>query len=385
MNWTKHSLNLVTILLSVLLTFFMFELVYKGFFSEKKDSPWGKRYMLFKDTNGGTVFNNQDGFFVYGPNNIVESTTFYHIDDEWVKEYDYIIPTNNLGLVQTTPTITDKDSLLILGDSFTEGQGSFPWFEAFRDSFSSPELQLINGGVFGTGFRQWEMLHDNLIDKGVAISRLVVVFISDDAGRTTWMLPEHTLTCLKNYKDCKGPENFYHKPPQDELFIYLEKLKRFRDEYAATQLLKEKKKEKEKEKDMNEFQYFFKEYMPGTKYLTDFLINEVPSDKAIMTKDVKTNFNMNKNAIKSLISRYNENIIFVHIPQKNEIKMNVISDMGTLTTDYIKSQGGYLFDGHKECGFIYDDYMPNDGHPNHIGYDKISSCISSAIFNKWGL
>ena len=73
--------------------------------------------MLFKSNNQNSVFRNIDGGFVYQPDIEIESTTYFHINNKWIKEFDYIIPTNNFGLVQTTDLHPNKKSILFLGDS----------------------------------------------------------------------------------------------------------------------------------------------------------------------------------------------------------------------------------------------------------------------------
>ena len=43
-------------------------------------------------------------------------------------ETDYNIETNNLGLVMKKDIYKNDRVLLVIGDSFTEGQGAEPWF-----------------------------------------------------------------------------------------------------------------------------------------------------------------------------------------------------------------------------------------------------------------
>ena len=70
-----------------------------------------------------------------------------------------------------------------LGDSNTEGVGVSPWFEKLIQNFSQESLQFVNGGIFGTGFQQWQLLHDFLLNEGVNVKSVVVIFISHDYKR----------------------------------------------------------------------------------------------------------------------------------------------------------------------------------------------------------
>ena len=66
----------------------------------------------------------------------------YYKENEFLKIWDYEFSTNNFGLVQKSDIYSDKDSILFLGDSFTEGQGATPWIDNFEGIISS--YQVIN-------------------------------------------------------------------------------------------------------------------------------------------------------------------------------------------------------------------------------------------------
>jgi hypothetical protein len=55
-------------------------------------------------------------------------------------EYDYRFRTNNLGLARDADVAPGLTSLLLLGDSFTEGQWAQPWFR-----FVSPTIERLVG------------------------------------------------------------------------------------------------------------------------------------------------------------------------------------------------------------------------------------------------
>lgn len=80
-----------------------------------------------------------------------------------------------------------------------------------------------------------------------------------------------------------------------------------------------------------------------------------------------------------MTERYGENILFVHIPQKEEAISGHMNKFGKEADNKIKGAGGLLFDGHSQCGFSKIDYFVNDGHPNEGGYKKLSQCVRLAI------
>ena len=122
--------------------------------------------MLFEE---GLVFKNHEKIFKYHPKKRILSQTFYNVNNKWHKEYDYEIITNNFGLVQKNDIIKNTPSILFLGDSFVEGQGSDAWINKFNGFYKN--YQVINGGIMGTGPQQFELLEDH-ISKNFKIEKL---------------------------------------------------------------------------------------------------------------------------------------------------------------------------------------------------------------------
>src|SRR3954447_14077244 len=67
------------------------------------------------------VVRNVGEIFTYQPNSNIRNLTGFFSEDDFNVEYDYKFTTNNFGLVQDTDITPERDSLLLLGDSFTEG------------------------------------------------------------------------------------------------------------------------------------------------------------------------------------------------------------------------------------------------------------------------
>lgn len=122
----ENLYSILAVIISLFLGIFVVECTYKMFFMDKTFYKWGDRYMLFGQEGGGTVFRNTGEIFTYHPNATIKSSTYYNIKNEWILEYEYLFRTNNLGLVQSNDVRGDVPSILLLGDSYTEGQGSAP-------------------------------------------------------------------------------------------------------------------------------------------------------------------------------------------------------------------------------------------------------------------
>src|SRR5947207_8035912 len=82
-----------------------------------------------------TIFQNHGDIFTYAPHDEIRNLTGFFSDDNFIVEFDYSFRTNNFVLVQDADIVPERESLLLLGDSFTEGQGAEPWFRLV-----SPEI-----------------------------------------------------------------------------------------------------------------------------------------------------------------------------------------------------------------------------------------------------
>src|SRR5204863_7728968 len=85
-------------------------------------------------------------------------------------------------------------------------------------------------------------------------------------------------------------------------------------------------------------------------------------------------------AIAELIGLYGrENIVFLHLPRKDEIDSAGPSDIGMEARRSIQELGGTLFDGFRLCRLVATDYYANDEHPNGKGYGKIADCVKNVV------
>ena len=85
------------------------------------------------------------------------------------------------------------------------------------------------------------------------------------------------------------------------------------------------------------------------------------------------------NTIEQLISSgENKGTIFL-VPHRGEVKNGKIqwSNLSKKIISNLAKKKKNL--SIKECNLEYKDYLKNDGHPNKIGYSKISECIFDTI------
>jgi hypothetical protein len=343
--------NIALVAASLLVCLVILELV-ASLLEPESVYRWEDRLMFF---SGGKVFENFDGGFKYAPGQLIGSETYYiNADDRSVLdlEYKYTVRTNNLGLVQTTDSIPGKPAILVLGDSYVDGQGASPWFYELEVAMaeSRPDYQVLNGGILSSGIEQFRNLYLHLKDK-VPLRKAVIVFISNDWIRPARQMPARTLECLADWRVCTGNEDFYGLPvAADARDEQIRKIMDYR--LNAPRSLKDR---------LRPFA------------LVRFTWNAV---SAILHGDQLAR---NKVAAADLVRAFGpDNTIFLHLPQKDEV-LNGISPLGIQVQEYLRSENFRLVDGFRQCGLEISDFLPNDGHPAAAGYDKVRTCVEHAI------
>lgn len=356
MNDKKKSFLLI--LFSTFFTLIVLELIFQYQdlkYKKYKKLPAFNRYMIFEE---GDVFQTFDNFFKYSPNKKIKSEVFYKIDDKFIKEYSYKIITNNFGLVQNNDLKTSKKSILFLGDSFTEGQGAEAWVNYFNGFYG--DYQIINGGILGTGPQQFKSLEEH-ISNTYNISKIFIFYLGGDFRRSPYNIGKNTNKCLKDHKKCIGNENFYGFPiSKQNPRKFLNKLENYRKNYSKTNIDFKKLRRGIKK-------FFSELYI--VKIPINFLKNKFYSSK-------NTKIHKNFLAINDLIRKYQSNIFFVQLTERNAILYG--KEYETIYVEkFIKSKTK----NHFTCNFENDlsNFYTYDGHPNNKGYKSLYSCVLNII------
>jgi hypothetical protein len=310
------------------------------------------RLVVFFDGRGA-IFENHDDIFTYLPHSEIRNVTAFFTNDDFSVEYDYRLKTNNFGLTQDADIAPGRKSLLLLGDSFTEGQGADPWFRLISPTIDKLGYQPINGGVLGTGFLQWLKLDRYLAAKNIQIRKLVVLFISDDYHRPVWHILPDDFECLSGSPLCRVEGSyFYRLPPQEELSSWIAKVRAARGPMRPHLKLS------------------VAALLPATHSVYTHFRQLIMLAKAEQESHA---------AIAELVRIYGrENVAFLHLPQKDELGQGPNS-LGLEARRAIEDAGGKLFDGFKLCQLTAADYYEHDDHPNKGGYTKIAACAANVI------
>jgi hypothetical protein len=344
---------------SIIVGILLVELATSVFFkptARPSDYDWAHRIMFFSGAE--SIFQNQGKIFTYAPNDNVRDLTIYYSDNAYVVEYDYQFRANNYGLVQDLDVNPNRPSLLVLGDSFTEGQGAAPWFRKLLMQSENDRYQIINGGLLGTGFGQWDLLQDYLsTERKINIQKLLVIFISDDYSRGVWNFSPVDLLCLRSIEACSLDQTIYYRLPiLSNLSDWVSRIRKARNLQHGLK---------------DEMDQITKQVLPSTYQAFEYL-------KAKGSYKAKQRKELSRAAIEALIQKYNtKNLVFLHLPQKDETSGP--NERGLEARRAIQGSGGNLLDGFKLCPLSSNEYYLHDGHPNERGYSRIADCVSTIV------
>ncbi len=319
--------------------------------ANEREFGWGHRMVFFD--GAGTIFQNHADIFTYVPHNDIRNQLGFFSNAGYTIEYDYHFHTNNYGLVQDFDVVGGQPSILLLGDSFTEGLGAAPWFRQLATQSDTLPYQLINGGLSGTGFEQWNKLERYLKGENINIKKLIVLFISDDYRRGVWNFSPSELRCLQSPSLCHGNEWCQRLPSVGQLDAAIDKIRKLRDT------------------PQRRFAQRARLVLPPSFFVYDYVRSELFSGVERAKRRTRA-------TITDFISEYGAgNVAFIHLPQRDEL--NVPSGPGLDERQSIESAGGRLYDGFKLCGLTPADYYSRDAHPNAQGYGKIANCVGKVL------
>jgi hypothetical protein len=323
---------------------------------------WMRRVIFYGGSD--TIIRNQGNVFTYSPHSELRNVTAFFSDSDFKIEYDYKFRTNNLGLVQDADVVPERDSLLLLGDSFTQGLGAEPLFRLISPDVDKLGFQAINGGLIGTGFEQWLNLDRYLASNNIRVRKLVVLFISGDYLRPVWTFRPEELQCLADLSLCHAEDAYlYRLPPDAELASEINKIR-----IARTPML-------------NRFAFKMRveALLPASYHIYEFFKAQL-KDRALDEHGETAT----RAAISEFIRIYGpDNVAFIHLPQKEELEHGRPINLGLRARRSIQAAGGKLFDGFERCGLSPENYYAMDDHPTRVGYAKIASCTNEVIKEMW--
>jgi hypothetical protein len=317
---------------------------------------WKYRYLF---ASQGSFQNITDKLWTYTPNSTLRSVAVYGLpaSQEFNIEYDCQTKINQFGLPgeyyisrPNTPTV------LVLGDSFTEGSGGCPWVGLVQQKL--PNIDLLNGGLQGTGIESFQILYEFLLGKGIKIDRIIIVAISNDFKRKPRVWNQSELNCINDGNDCEGA--LFQPIGLDSSY---ESMLARSEQISNTRfgLLTGEKA--------------FKLWLSKNLYLYKFWPEQLWPKR--VESEEKSEIAPTENNIKA-IDFFNSTGVkyeILLIPQRDEVAKRM-NNADSIAVNKLLTEKGVSYSW---CDLDRSDYMPLDGHPNRKGYEKVSDCLTKLL------
>jgi hypothetical protein len=363
MNLIDIIKSLFIICFSSLLGFVTVEYSYRFILEKGSKNTLKYRTMLFES---GKNFLNYEGYFKYFPNVEIRSLTLYSklnpkVLEDIEVEYDYIIRTNNYGLVMQSNLIHNDRVFFVIGDSFTEGQGASPWFYDLENLYDVSPKKLVNLGILGTGPMQWENLARSLTKELMLnVDGSIVNIIPGDMSREVWTFKERELNCL-HYTLCDynfGFQGYNFNFSEDYENIKLSIMKRLSviNGVSATQA--------------NSGTDLIKNFVKRSHVVSD-LYTKFISDRKESPHKI-----FNETSLLALKDAANGNLYV------NLVSLKDVNSTNFANYIYARELVNFLEINninYSWCDIPYAGFHTNDGHPNANGYKVLRKCTEDAL------
>ena len=348
----KQFLHLLIILLVII---GLLEII--GLFVFDNRYYWNSRYLNYSEsalTNQTIEYQGKSVvFWKYRPNEEVRTSAVY-ADFLGAKiEYDCKFTTNRLGFIDAGNPDAPVD-FLILGDSFTEGQGGCPWLtkKALESDKELKQFNLLNGGLQGTGIQAFEKVlafHEQSVD----LKNVIIIAISNDFKRGdafAWPLENPCYRAL----DCDQDDYWYFtKKNISDTALKQQAINRRMD----------RKPSLKQEISRYSFTWFVYQKLAGILRSTQ--------------KPSLTAYEANFAALERIKAKY-PNMALILVPQRDEVGLFGRENFDTQYVKQFLQKKGIAF---SSCELEAGDYMPIDGHPNALGYEKLMGCVKAYLIS----
>lgn len=360
MSWINNMKSYLAFLVSLILSFAVAESVYRYSLSEEKRYQY--KTMFFESPN---IINLYDNYFTYKQNEKIRSVTLFSTrepshEDDLTIEYDYIIETNNAGLVMKRDIKKHLESIFVIGDSFTEGQGAVPWFYDFENQKKENSHQLVNLGLMGTGPEQWLNIFDATLAKFQLVNQGIIInIIPSDIDRELMLFSDRELRCLEQLV-CDyiyGFQGYEFKTSESyndmKQHVINSSNKFYKNSTSTVQMAKD--------------------FMKSSKLIHHTYLSILQIKRL---KSVRDRINRNLVALEQLILK-NPDKVFVNILAQKDINSENYhkSSLANQLVDFLEARDiEYLW-----CDIPKSGFHLNDGHPNSFGYEVVKTCTAAAL------
>ncbi len=286
------------------------------------------------------AFENAVGYFKYSANERIRELAYYPDEQgRLTVEYDCAYDSDELGFLSNSINYRDAE-ILVLGDSFTQGQGGCAW-----NSRLAPETRsrMYSAAVMGQGIRHWRNILADL-EQIKKPKKILIIFITTDMKRDDWVFGERKLSCLSGRKECR---NEYWQPISDRM-----------DELAAKRYALRSSGNIDMGKST-----FLKYHLAATYSL----IAKLKAQQS--AEDEYKRYSEAIEIVSDIAGKYPLKMIWVN--RKEEVEE---PSQETIRI-WQKLKGIDV----TRCNIPPEGFLPRDGHPNASGYEVLKNCVENVV------
>jgi hypothetical protein len=288
------------------------------------------------------AFENKAGYFNFAPNSRIRELAYYPEEKGGFSvEYDCTFLSDRLGFVSNTIPYEDS-TVLLLGDSFSQGSGGCPWIPRLEPDVRS---QVYSAAVLGTGVKHWRNILTDL-ERVKKPEKILIVFITHDFYRDDWLHGQSQLDCLSGAGECRGQFWYPISDGMPELAAQRHALRAPGIGDLSTSR-------------------FWRQHFIATFTLIKKLRRRVEKDSQLLQDSVRI--------VSDLAAKYPLRMIWVN--EKSEA-----DEPGPRTLRLWKSLEGIDV---TRCPIPRTGFLVRDEHPNASGYDVLKKCVEGAV-RSWG-
>ena len=284
------------------------------------------------------ALQNKDGYFNFHPNTTIHIISYYpDSSGNPTPEYNCSYRSDDLGFISNIRNYQEAN-ILILGDSFTQGDGGCEWIPRLDPDVRS---QVYSTGVMGLGVLHWNNIISDLAQLKQP-KRILLIFITDDFFRTDWVYSRRQIECVDDHGNCQGA---YWYPIAGDLGAIA--TKRVTERYQIPGI-------------MNSLKY----HLIATYSLYRILTSKSPDEDRVFIRSM--------DVVSKLAKKYDIKLLWVNeradskrtSPRAQAIARR-LRDLKEVST--------------VQCNIPTNNFLPRDPHPNAAGYDVLKDCVERLV------
>lgn len=286
------------------------------------------------------AYVDRDGYYKFRPGIEYREVAYYPDGDgKATKEYECSYRSDELGFLSNSVGYREA-SILLLGDSFTQGQGGCEWLPRLS---SETRGKLYSAAVQGHGFMHWEKIVADL-GKLRKPTKVLVIFITDDFYRPLSLVGDGQRGCLEGTVACTDHYWFPIAAGMDETAQA-----RLAERLRGPSLLANPKA-------------FIKGALPASFGLLRIVLG--------YARNSTDNFAGSLQVLERFAQDFDLRLVWVSDRHDAEGSARESAVARALAERRLVAA---------RCQLPADGYLPRDGHPNATGYDTLRDCVEEVV------